>query len=185
MAEGFLALKRGRGIQSSGDKWGSGVKLDICNQHYLDRAEVRVLLPSEPSSVVVLCRALDGPTIRLSNGLSRNKSLHPSHRLAQLPTTHSRDTRTLTMGGHEERSKAQKTEAHGWWRCYPILCAGSRNWTLNIATHGRSQGMTSVGSDSTLPQWRPSVCLFRGVSQALGDEGPHADPPPWKQLCLV
>lgn len=52
--------QRVRGIQSSGDQWGSGVKLGICNQEYSYQAQVRVLLSSEPSSVVMLCRALDG-----------------------------------------------------------------------------------------------------------------------------
>lgn len=48
------------------------------------------------------CRVLDGPTIRLNNGLSRDKSLHPCHRPAQLPTTQSRDTWTLAVGGHKK-----------------------------------------------------------------------------------
>lgn len=127
--------------------------------------------------MAVLCRALDGPTIRLSNGLSRDKSLHPCHRLAQLPITH-----TPGPWQWEGMKKALKLRRQ---QVMTILCAGSGNWVLNITIHGRSQGMTAVGFHSTLPQWHPSMCLSRGVSHALCDEGLHADAPPWKQLYLV
>lgn len=49
----------------------------------------------------------------------------------------------------------------------------------------KDQEMAEVAPDAALPQWHPSMRLFRGVSHALCDEGSRTDPPPWKCLCVV
>lgn len=50
----------------------------------------------------------------------------------------------------------------------------------------KDQEMAEVAPDAALPQWHPSMRLFRGVSHALCDEGPRTDPPPLEMsLCGV